>query len=194
MDTDPGNRDAVDTDPGNEGLPAELFGPGGPPRLADDRVVLRALRDEDVPDLVEISYYDGRPARDESQALAMLRRIRSDSARGAGLHWGVTLAAEEDAVAGTCGFYRGFADRVGEVGYGLHPAYRGRGLMTAAVRLLVSFGFERLGLRRIVAYTARDNTPSVAVLLRAGFEEVATQAGDRAFERLPPAAEAAPPD
>ncbi|MBB6348350.1 GNAT family N-acetyltransferase [Nonomuraea muscovyensis] len=55
------------------------------------------------------------------------------------------------------------------VGYSLRPEFRGKGLMTRAVRLLVDWAFARTTLHRIVAGTDATNTASHAVLHRAGF-------------------------
>ncbi|HEX4816144.1 MAG TPA: GNAT family protein [Nonomuraea sp.] len=55
------------------------------------------------------------------------------------------------------------------VGYSLVPAFRGRGFMTRAVRLLVDWAFARTSLRRVVAGTDATNAASQRVLERAGF-------------------------
>jgi RimJ/RimL family protein N-acetyltransferase len=55
------------------------------------------------------------------------------------------------------------------VGYSLIPAFRGRGFMTRAVRLLVDWAFTRTALHRIVAGTDVGNAASHAVLERSGF-------------------------
>ncbi|MEU6713430.1 GNAT family N-acetyltransferase [Nonomuraea sp. NPDC046802] len=55
------------------------------------------------------------------------------------------------------------------VGYSLLAAYRGKGLMTRAVRLLVDWAFANTVLHRIVAGTNVDNAASQAVLERTGF-------------------------
>ncbi|TYB70200.1 GNAT family N-acetyltransferase [Nonomuraea sp. PA05] len=55
------------------------------------------------------------------------------------------------------------------IGYSLLPAFRGRGFMTRAVRLLADWAFARTALHRIVAGTDVDNTASHAVLERTGF-------------------------
>lgn len=138
-------------------------------------VTLRALRDGDVPDIVDISVYDGVPADGEASALAMLRRIEADATRGDTVHWGVCVAGT-DTVIGTIGFYRGLGGGVGEVGYVLREPFRGRGLMREALALVVGYGFERIGLSTITAHTAADNGASIALLRRAGFEET-TSAG-----------------
>ncbi|WP_433501070.1 GNAT family N-acetyltransferase [Sphaerimonospora sp. CA-214678] len=55
------------------------------------------------------------------------------------------------------------------VGYSLHPGFRGRGLVTRAVNLLVEWAFANTSLGRIVAGTDPANTASHRVLERAGF-------------------------
>ena len=139
------------------------------PTLAGGRVTLRAIRPADVDDIVDISVYDGVAASDAAAARAMLRRIEADAARGDTVHWGICQAGS-DTVVGTIGFYRGFADAQGEVGYVLRAAFRRRGLMRAALALVVAFGFGRLGLATIVARTAADNAASIGLLRRLGFE------------------------
>lgn len=44
--------------------------------------------------------------------------------------------------------------------------------MTAALRLVLAFGLEEMGLAGIVAYTDPTNAASIAVLKRSGFREV----------------------
>lgn len=50
------------------------------------------------------------------------------------------------------------------------PTHWGRGLATAALKLLIEFGFERLGLERITAYHYTENPKSGRVLEKAGFK------------------------
>lgn len=71
----------------------------------------------------------------------------------------------------------------GEVGYWMHPAGRGRGLMTEATELVVQHALDPDGLdrRRLTLYAATDNAPSNAVAEAAGFTYYGTQ---RAAERL----------
>lgn len=57
-----------------------------------------------------------------------------------------------------------------EVGlfWALRPAWQGRGLATAAARLLSGWMFDVLGLQRILAGTEYDNLASIAVMKRIG--------------------------
>lgn len=45
------------------------------PYLANERVYLRRLAPADIADIGEISFYDGRAADSDEEALTMLRRI-----------------------------------------------------------------------------------------------------------------------
>ena len=147
------------------------------PTLVGDRVVLRAVRPEDVADTVDISVYDGVVATNEAEALALLRRIEADAARGETVHWGICLAGS-DVVVGTIGFYRGFAGGTGEVGYVMRSPFRRRGLMREALALVVDYGLGALGLATVMARTAADNVASIGLLERLGF---ASRSSDDAF-------------
>src|SRR5437764_7962154 len=82
-------------------------------------------------------------------------------ARNTGLRWGITRQ-REDVVLGTAGFFPlDWRSRRGELGYELGSAHWGQGLMTEAVRALVRFGIEGLGLLRIDAATTLHNTASM---------------------------------
>lgn len=74
----------------------------------------------------------------------------------------------------------------GEIGYWTHPRARGRGVMTAAVRLVVAHAFKAadaggLGLRRLELRAADGNAASQHVAEAAGFARVGRR---RSAERL----------
>lgn len=55
------------------------------------------------------------------------------------------------------------------IGYWILPAARGRGLASAALRLLCPWAFDELGLERLQLTTAPDNEPSQRLAERCGF-------------------------
>lgn len=63
-----------------------------------------------------------------------------------------------------------------EIGYGLHPEGRGRGLMARAVRLICQHWFDGGG-KRVDWYANRGNFSSWAVARASGFSHVATLPG-----------------
>lgn len=59
----------------------------------------------------------------------------------------------------------------GEIGYGISELHHGKGIATAAVRLLVDKVFTESNLRRLVAYVHEENQASRRVLEKLGFQE-----------------------
>ncbi len=63
-----------------------------------------------------------------------------------------------------------------QVSMWIAPNYWGQGLATEAMKLLVDFGFEKLGLERITAYHYTENPKSGRVLEKVGFKFEGTHA------------------
>ncbi|MGH9583923.1 MAG: GNAT family N-acetyltransferase [Bryobacteraceae bacterium] len=59
-----------------------------------------------------------------------------------------------------------------QIGYQFAPDYWGLGYATEAVQAAVSYAFEKLQLRRLVAYARIENHRSARVLAKAGFVPV----------------------
>ncbi|MGB6515095.1 MAG: GNAT family N-acetyltransferase [Mycobacterium sp.] len=64
-----------------------------------------------------------------------------------------------------------------EVGFGLAPWARGKGVMTRAVRLMLTWGFERAGLEVVYWRTQVGNWPSRRVATRCGVRMEGTVRG-----------------
>ncbi len=142
------------------------------PEIASDAIVLRQIRAKDIKDLVEISFYDSRPALTIEDAIEMQNKINSDYQNGSSVHWGIA-GKQTDEVMGTLGYYRGLGNGVGELGCVLRPGFRGQGFMTAAMKLAIEFGFTTMGLAKIVATTTKQNHRAVKLLARLGFVNMA---------------------
>lgn len=56
-----------------------------------------------------------------------------------------------------------------EIGYWIGEPYWGKGIMAEAVRQMVDYGFNKLGLRRIFTGVFEHNRRSMRVLEKAGF-------------------------
>lgn len=62
-------------------------------------------------------------------------------------------------------------DNAAELGYWISGAFEGRGLITAAARELMRYGFGQRGFRRIQLTAAVENEPSRAVAERLGMTQ-----------------------
>lgn len=100
-----------------------------------------------------------------------LRRYREDIAQGTGVPF-LIFQRETGHLAGgiTLGNIRQGVAQSGQIGYWMGERYSGRGMMVEAVGLVVEFGFKTLRLHRIEAACIPDNTRSIHVLEKAGFQ------------------------
>jgi RimJ/RimL family protein N-acetyltransferase len=57
-----------------------------------------------------------------------------------------------------------------EIGYWMREQMRGKGIATAAVKMLTGYGLDTLGFKRIEAAVDLDNTASQKLLISAGYE------------------------
>ena len=72
-------------------------------------------------------------------------------------------------MVGTCGFTSfSCPNDSAEIGYVFNPYYQGRGVATEAVRRVLTFGVEELGLHRIEARFIEGNTASRRLMERVG--------------------------
>jgi RimJ/RimL family protein N-acetyltransferase len=148
------------------------------PRLGvlDDGVIgLRVVQPEDAepfweqdadPESLRFGFR-GHPASRDEVAAATGR---------AGLDWLVGSLASLAVVDKASGEFAGSVrlrmsgpPQVARVGYATHPAFRGRGYATRAVRLLAGWAFDVAGLVRLELGAKIENIASQRVALAAGF-------------------------
>ncbi len=135
--------------------------PEQPTLHAEGGVVLRPWRDGDI----ELA----RKLRDDAIRtkfdVAMVQRWREEYAFDRRV---VAFAVEQDGeLAGTVEL-RQLGDRRGELSWATFAAQRGRGIATTAVRRIIAYAFDDLGLERLEARVEPDNRPSLRVASRAG--------------------------
>jgi ribosomal-protein-alanine N-acetyltransferase len=148
------------------------------PPLTDGVVMLRPWRDEDAAvkaawgqDAV-IVRCTGVPANYTAEA-ARARAAQTEEARRAGRTLALAITdASSGVVLGSCDIRRPDAEdpTLGEVGYLLSEAARGRGVATRAMGLLLDWSFRELGMQRVQALVHPENPASAAVLDRLGFK------------------------
>jgi RimJ/RimL family protein N-acetyltransferase len=152
------------------------------------RVSLRPLTPEDLEALVELhaepSFWEFplRRGQTRSETEAFLERVLGDyESSDIGLE--AVVDRRTGALAGWAGlsvprFLPEILPAV-EVGWRLGSAWRGRGYATEAGAAWVQWGFESLGLQKIVSIYEPANRPSGRVMEKLGFqlERVATIPG-----------------
>lgn len=150
--------------------------PMNPVTLETPRLVLRPWRDEDLDSLFAINgdaesmrHFPAVLTRAESDAWAA--RLRAHIAEHGWGFWAVE-ATEDAAFVGVVGlltipWQARFTPAV-EIGWRIVPTARRRGFAEEAARASLDFGFARLGLPEIVAFTVPSNEPSWRLMERLG--------------------------
>lgn len=146
------------------------------PLLVTDRLRIRPLSEEDLPALFAlfsdpevVRYWELPLMREPADAVRFLEAVREGLASRTLLEWGVTEAAG-GPVIGTVAFSGWIpAHRRAEVGFALRRDRWGRGLASEALRALLRFGFEEMGLHRVEADVDPRNEASLRCLERLGF-------------------------
>ncbi|MGN6472727.1 MAG: GNAT family N-acetyltransferase [Mycobacteriales bacterium] len=141
-------------------------------------VRLRPFAERDVPDLLEAwrdetqRLWWGVGATDAAGAREWIAK-RNDWSSGVARAWAIT--DDTGRLLGNVNLHAIDRDQgEAQVGYWVAPWGRGRGVATAAVRLVVTLGFEELELHRVMLYHAVENIASCGVARRAGFRLEAT--------------------
>lgn len=154
------------------------------PRLETERLLLRAMRVSDAPDMYDYAHRTDvtrhllwSPHPDIQYTRRYLEYLAGRYRLGQFYDWAL-ICKEDGKMIGTCGFVRfEYAHNAAEIGYVLNPDYHGRGLMTEAVTRILQFGFSELQLHRIEARYMVENTASRRLMERVGmhFEGVHRQ-------------------
>ena len=136
------------------------------PTLSTRRLRLDKLTENSLNELIPIASFRVQHAT-RKDAEDLLKKTHEQYGAKQAITWGLYLKNE---LIGTIGFYRGFANNIGEVGYVMREDFKRRGYMREALHCIIRFGFETMELDGISAFTRDDNTASVALLGQFGFQ------------------------
>lgn len=128
-------------------------------------MLLRKLTHSDVTPMIEIANYSIKNAT-KAQTLELIDKANTQFESGEGISWGMEL---DGKIIGSIGYYRGFANETGEIGYVMCEAFKRKGYMAEAATAVMNVGWNKLKLKRITAYTEIDNLASVLLLEKLGF-------------------------
>ncbi len=156
--------------------------------LETSRLLFRAHELEDIDAYCameadpEVRRYVGGAPRPREQAETRFRQgLSADISDHLSL-W-ATLYKPENCYIGRCGIYPHFGDDSrpipgeGVLAFYIARPYWGRGLATEAGEAFLRFGFEELGLDRIVATVQDGNDASTHVLEKLGLHLIRTEQG-----------------
>jgi RimJ/RimL family protein N-acetyltransferase len=155
--------------------------------LETARLILRPWSDEDIPEIFKICQDPGiqrwttvpTPYLPKDAEWFVRDFCPAGFARGDEATYGM-FVKETGEIAGSIalmGLTANRAVRTAEIGFWAAPSTRGQGYMTEAVRGLVRYGFDELGVQRVFWQAYDGNDASRRVAEKAGFTIVGLQRG-----------------
>ena len=149
--------------------------------LATDRMLLREFTEEDwratlayQSDPLYLRYYAWMH-RTEEDVRAFVGTFLAQQAERPQRRFQFALTLKADGrLVGSGGVrVRDPEGRQADIGYELDPRFWGRGLATEAVRELLRFGFDTLGMHRLFGECVADNAASARVMEKIGMRREA---------------------
>jgi RimJ/RimL family protein N-acetyltransferase len=145
-------------------------------QIETPRLRLRRFTDADLPTFFayrndpEIARYQSweRISLEGAQAFIDEQKLERLGAPGSWFQFAIELKATAAHIGDCMLHVRADEPREGEIGYTLARSYHRQGFASEAVRAVLDYAFETLGLQRITASVDCANTPSVALLERVG--------------------------
>ena len=149
------------------------------PPLTDGVVVLREVREDDVPAIIDACqdpdikrFTSSIPdPYGEAQARSWIGQHREDEAHGIEINFAIVDAGDEARLCGVTGLHDvDWKSRRGATGYWVAPWARGAGRASRATALLAAWALGEVGLVRVELIADVENPGSQRVAERAGFE------------------------
>ena len=148
------------------------------PILTTDRLILRQLETTDDIDIFSHrsddrvnTYLDGFRHASIEQTQAFINRIHNEIANNKTILWVITQKGINKFIGTICLWNISKNEYKAETGYTLDPEFQRMGYMNEALVKVIDFGFNKMKLKTIEAYTHESNQSSIKLLLRNKFKQ-----------------------
>lgn len=151
------------------------------PTLQTERLLLRAHLTTDAKFLFGLRsneevmrYIDKENPKNLKETEAKIKLMQDGFDKKTSIAWVIALKEYPDEMIGEIGFYiTDLSNYRAEVGYMLHPDFWRKGLISEALKKVITFGFREMRLHTISANINPRNDASRQILLKHGFEKEA---------------------
>ena len=148
------------------------------PTLTTERLKLRQLLERDVQEIFMLrsdsitnKYLGREPSKTLEDALNFIRKINANRKSSNLPYWAVTKKNDEKLIGTICLFDFSEELKKCEIGYELLTAYQGQGFMNEAIKKVIEYSAQTLGLKTIDASTHKDNQKSIKLLQKFNFKK-----------------------
>ncbi|MCH3884803.1 GNAT family N-acetyltransferase [Tenacibaculum aquimarinum] len=146
------------------------------PVLKTERLILRQSNLDDAATFLELrsnsiinTYIEREIPTKISQAEDFINKITQEEIDEKSITWLITLKENNTAIGSICIWNINHDNKYGEVGYSLLPEFFKKGFMSEAMETVLNFGFTKMNLKTIEAYTHKNNIASITLLEKYNF-------------------------
>lgn len=146
--------------------------------LTTDRLILRQLLDSDAEEILLLrsdpminKYLDRQPAITLDDSLNFIKKTNENIKNNGFKYWAIELKNSKKLIGTICLFNPAEDLKKCEIGYELLPDFQGQGIMNEAIKKIIEYAFQILGLKTIEACTHRDNQISIKLLQKFHFKK-----------------------
>ena len=147
------------------------------PQIKTDRLLLRQLNLNDIDDLFELRYHDDvikfiarKKTNNKNSIKQFIIDRNEDVAIGKIMFWAIQQKGESKLIGTISLWSFNETKTIAEVGYELQPDCHNKGFMSEALEAVLEFGYAKLKIEAIEAFTDKNNTNSQLLLEKFNFK------------------------
>lgn len=148
------------------------------PCIETDNLLLRRISQDDADDMFEMrkdplmnEFTDTKPDAAIEETRNYIDKMNKGVDNNEWIIWAIEHKQAGKVIGSICIWNINSLQESGELGYGIIPAYQGKGLLKEALSSVIEYGFGVMGLKVLDAYTEENNPKSIKLLENSGFIE-----------------------
>lgn len=149
------------------------------PEIQTDRLLLTRLINSDWEMIsflrsdINVNEFVMRSSAETKQkALEFIQKINTEFENQNSIYWKITERNTTKMIGSICLWKFSKDRKTAEIGYDLSPDHQRKGIMNESLHSIIEFGFQKLNLELIEAYTHCKNENSKKLLEKNGFKLV----------------------
>ena len=147
------------------------------PTITTDRLILRSLKDSDEQAVYSLrsndminKYLDRPKMKNINEAKDFIKKINTGLKLNGWFYWVISRKENPELMGTICLWNFSEDKKTAEIGYELMLPFQRKGFTNEALKNIISYGFNKIGLEKIEAYTHKENVSSISLLERNNFE------------------------
>ena len=147
------------------------------PILHTDRLYLIEIKQSHLSDLYKLfsdekvtRFYNLLPFQNEQEGQKFIDWFHNRFKDKLGIRWGIAIKGQQNII-GTIGFNNFSKQHRANIGYDLQTEHWNNGFITEALKAVINYGFNNLGINRIEAEVMQGNIISEKVLIKLNFKK-----------------------